>query len=153
MEGEMGMLTNREDIEKRIRRIYEPNHFMRDYFHIHIDEIGCGTATVSLKTSRARHTNHRGVIHGGVLAALADSVTGVTSATVGAVVVTVSMTMNFIRNTAAGNTISVTGHIIHNGHATIVIAATMTDEDGKRMAEILATMMVVDRIPGIPRTW
>ncbi|MDY6084264.1 MAG: PaaI family thioesterase [Dialister sp.] len=153
MGREIGMLTTKENIEKRIRRIYEPNHFMADYFHIHIDEIGCGRATVSLKTSRAKHTNHRGVIHGGVLAALADSVTGVTSATVGAVVVTVSMTMNFIRNTAAGNKISVTSQIIHNGHTTIVISATMTDEEGKRMAEILATMMVVDRIPDIPRKW
>lgn len=151
--GGIVLLTTKEDIEKRIREIYEPNHFMTDYFHIHIDDIACGSTTVSLKTDRARHTNHRGVIHGGVLAALADSVTGVTSATVGAVVVTVSMTMNFIRNTAAGHTIFVKSRIIHNGRTTIVISATMTDDEGKRMAEILATMMVVKRFPDIPRKW
>lgn len=42
------------------------------------------------------------------LQTLADSVTGVTSATVGAVVATVTLTMNFIRTVTPGETIRVT---------------------------------------------
>ena len=93
----MEILTDPEQIRQHIRDIYKPNHFMMDYFHINIEEIHCGSATVSLKTDPEKHNNQRGVIHGGVFAALADSVTGVTSATVGAVVATVTLTMNFIR--------------------------------------------------------
>ena len=77
----MEILTDPEQIRQHIRDIYKPNHFMMDYFHINIEEIHCGSATVSLKTDPEKHNNQRGVIHGGVFAALADSVTGVTSAT------------------------------------------------------------------------
>ena len=130
-------LTRPEEIVARIREIYVPNHFMSDYFHIDIDDIRCGKVTVSLLTDPRKHTNHREVLHGGVMMALADSVTGVTGASVGAVVVT----------------IRVKSHITHTGRTTIVIAAEMYDEDDKLMANILADMMIVDHFPEIPRKW
>ena len=144
MDTNMKQLRDPEEIRQHIRDIYKENRFMSDYFHIHIDEIHCGSVTVSLKTDPMKHNNHRGRLHGGVLAALADSVTGVTSASVGASVVTVAMTMNFIRTAK---------HITHNGHSTIVIAADMYDEENHLMSNILATMMVVDRFTEIPRHW
>ena len=120
---------------------------------IDIDDIRCGKVTVSLLTDPRKHTNHREVLHGGVMMALADSVTGVTGASVGAVVVTVSLTMSFIRNARPGSRIRVKSHITHNGRTTIVIAAEMYDEDDKLMANILADMMIVDHFPEIPRKW
>lgn len=153
MEEEIKQLTAPQEIREHIRTIYKKNPFMEKYFHIHIDEIHCGSATVSLKTDPAIHTNHTGRIHGGVLAALADSVTGVTSATVGASVVTVAMTMNFIRTAVPGDTVRVVSHIAHSGHTTIIIEADMIDGQGRLMAKILATMMVIKRFPEIPRTW
>jgi putative thioesterase domain protein len=146
-------LTRPEEIVARIREIYVPNHFMSDYFHIDIDDIRCGKVMVSLLTDPRKHTNHREVLHGGVMMALADSVTGVTGASVGAVVVTVSLTMSFIRNARPGSRIRVKSHITHNGRTTIVIAAEMYDEDDKLMANILADMMIVDHFPEIPRKW
>ena len=120
---------------------------------IDIDDIRCGKVTVSLLTDPRKHTNHREVLHGGVMMALADSVTGVTGASVGAVVVTVSLTMSFIRNARPGSRIRVKSRITHNGRTTIVIAAEMYDEDDKLMANILADMMIVDHFPEIPRKW
>lgn len=84
MDTNIKQLRDPEEIRQHIRNIYKKNRFMEDYFHIHIDEIHCGSVTVSLKTDPLKHNNHRGRLHGGVLAALADSVTGVTSASVGA---------------------------------------------------------------------
>ena len=153
MTEEMQQLSNPEEIRQHIRDIYKKNPFMEDYFHIHIDEIHCGSVTVSLKTDPKKHNNHTGRLHGGVLVALADSVTGVTSASVGASVVTVSLTMNFIRTAKPGEKVRVTSHITHNGHTTIVIAADMYDEENHLMANILATMMVMKRFPEIPRHW
>ncbi len=152
-ENQVEQLKTAEEIRQHIWDIYSKNHFMHDYFHIDITEIHCGSATVTLKTDPLKHNNHRGRLHGGVLVALADSVTGVTSATVGASVVTVAMTMNFIRTAKPGDTIRVTSHITHNGRTTIVIAADMYDEEDHLMANILATMMVVDHFPEIPRKW
>lgn len=153
MDTNIKQLRDPEEIRQHIRNIYKKNRFMEDYFHIHIDEIHCGSVTVSLKTDPLKHNNHRGRLHGGVLAALADSVTGVTSASVGASVVTVAMTMNFIRTAKPGETIRVTSHITHNGHSTIFIEADMFDEEDHLMSNILATMMVVDRFTEIPRRW
>jgi uncharacterized protein (TIGR00369 family) len=92
-------------------------------------------------------------VHGGVLAALADSVTGVTGASVGAAVVTVSMTMNFIRNTRPGERIRVVSRIVHRGRTTMVIEASMRDEDDRLMAEMMSTMMIVGHFPDIPERW
>jgi uncharacterized protein (TIGR00369 family) len=149
----MEILTDPEQIRQHIRDIYKPNHFMMDYFHINIEEIHCGSATVSLKTDPEKHNNQRGVIHGGVFAALADSVTGVTSATVGAVVATVTLTMNFIRTVTPGETIRVTSKVTHRGRSTIAITAEMRDEEGRLMSNILANMMVIREFPEIPHHW
>ncbi len=149
----MGPLRNPEEIRQYIRDIYSKNPFMADYFHVHIDEIHCGSVTVSLKTDPAKHNNHTGRLHGGVLVALADSVTGVTSASVGASVVTVSMTTNFIRTAEPGERIRVTSRITHHGRKTIVIAADMYDEEDCLMMNVLATMMIMKTFPEIPSHW
>lgn len=151
--GEAEQLKDPVKIVEHIRNIYKSNHFMEDYFHIRIDEIRCGEVTVSLDTVPEKHTNHRGVLHGGTLVALADSVTGVTSASVGEVVVTASLTMSFIRNARPGSRLRVKSRITHHGRSTIVIEAVMLDEKDKLMANILATMMIVDHFPEIPRKW
>ena len=59
------------DIPARIREIYKHNCFMSDFFHINIDEIHCGSAQVSLHVEHDKHSNHRNVVHGGALTALA----------------------------------------------------------------------------------
>ena len=43
----MEILTDPEQISQHIRDIYKPNHFLMDYFHINIEGIHCGSATVS----------------------------------------------------------------------------------------------------------
>jgi putative thioesterase domain protein len=146
-------LSTPEEIRARIREIYRGNPFMSDYFGISIDEIHCGGATVSLLTVPEKHTNHRGVIHGGVMAALADSVTGVTGASMGRMVVTVSLTLDYIRNCRPGSRIRVTSHVLHCGRTTMCIGAEMYDEEDRLMANLLASMMVVGSFPEIPEQW
>lgn len=75
MSEDVSILQTAEEIRAHILDIYSKNHFMSDYFHIQITDIHCGSATVSLKTDPLKHNNHRGRLHGGVLVALADSVT------------------------------------------------------------------------------
>lgn len=139
---------------RRIRDIYSTNHFMNDYFHIDIETIRCGEVTVAMTTDPAIHTNHRGVIHGGVFAALFDAVTGVTSCTLGgAMAVTTNMTIDYIRNVTPGKRIAVTSHVLHAGKTTIVMEAKMTDEDGKLMGNMTATMLILGHYDGVPEKW
>ena len=141
------------DIPARIREIYKHNCFMSDYFHIHIDEIHCGSAQVSLYIEHDKHANHRNVVHGGALTALADSVLGVTGASVGEAVVTVSFSMNFISNTNFDGTVRMISKIKHHGKTTMVITGEMYDENDRLLATMMTSMMNVDKIEGIPRKW
>ena len=129
--GEIGMqqLTAKE-IPDHIRSIYKKNPFMADFFHVHIDEIQCGSATVSIHTEVDKHANHRGIIHGGVMAALADSVLGVTGASMGCVVVTVNMNVSYLKNTIPGATIYAHSRVLHCGRTTMVINASIIDSRG-----------------------
>lgn len=147
------VLSSPEDIVARIREIYAPNHFMADFLQVSIDDISCGSATISLRTDPMKHTNHRGVIHGGTMAALADSVLGVTGASMGFMVVTVSMTLNYIRNITPGKSMTVTSRVTHCGRSTMAITADIHDEDGRFMSNVLASMMIIGTFDEIPRHW
>ena len=126
---------------------------MSDFFHINIDEIHCGSAQVSLHVEHDKHSNHRNVVHGGALTALADSVLGVTGASVGETAVPVSFSMNFINNARFDGAVRMISHIRHHGKTTMVIEGEMYDGSNRLLATMLASMMNVDKIEGIPRTW
>lgn len=136
-----------------IRSVYKNNNFMEDYLKVSIDEIHCGGATVSVFIEEEKHANHRHIVHGGVFAALADSVLGVTGASVGAVVVTTNFTMNFIRNVPFGHRVFVKSKIQHHGRSTMVITAEMIDDEDHLMGTIMTTMMIVGTFEGVPREW
>lgn len=141
-----------KDVPAYIRKMYGYNSFMTQ-FGVSIDEIKCGSATVSINIEPMKHFNHRGICHGGVLTALADSVLGVTGASVGAAVATLNFSMNFIRNVHSGGRIYVTSNIRHHGRTTMVIEAEMYDETESLMATILTTMFVVGKFEEIPEKW
>lgn len=147
------MVEQVKDVPAYIREMYKHNCFMNQ-FGVEIGEITCGSAVVSIKLDPAKHFNHRGICHGGVLTALADSVLGVTGASVGAAVATLNFSMNFIKNVHSEERIYVKSSIRHHGRTTMVIEAEMYDEDNHSlMATILTTMFIVGRFKEIPEKW
>ncbi|MCD8198588.1 MAG: PaaI family thioesterase [Phascolarctobacterium sp.] len=141
-----------QDVPSYIREMYSHNSFMNE-FNINIDEIKCGSVVVSIDIDPAKHFNHRGICHGGVLTALADAVTGVTGASVGAAVATLNFNMNFIKSVRNAGMLYVKSKIRHYGHLTMVIEAEMYDDKHTLMATILATMFIVDKFEEIPEKW
>jgi len=141
------------DIPARVRELYAQNCFMMDFFNVSIDEIHCGSCQVSLKIDHDRHANNRNVVHGGVLAALADSVLGVTACAVGEKVVTVSFAMNYIRNIDFYGTARVVSQIVSHQEKTMLISARMYDDEDRLMATISCNMMIVGKYEGIPAKW
>ena len=85
------------DVADHIKQIWSSSAFM-NLLKIEIDEIHCGGATVKMPIDFDIHTNHWLGVHGGALAALADAVMGITGASVGEVVQTLSFNINFISN-------------------------------------------------------
>lgn len=140
------------DVPAYIRKMYAENNFMNE-FGVHIDEIKCGSVVVSIKVDPEKHFNHRHICHGGVMLALADSVLGVTGASVGAAVATLNFSMNFIKGVHEPTTLFVTSKIKHAGHTTMVIEAEMTDAENHLIGTILTTMFIVSRFEEIPAKW
>lgn len=146
------MVEQVKDVPAYIREMYRYNSFMNQ-FGVEIGEITCGSAVVSIKLDPMKHFNHRGICHGGVLTALADSVLGVTGASVGASVATLNFSMNFIKNVHSEERIFVKSTIRHHGRTTMVIEADMRDENNHLMATVLTTMFIVGRFEEIPEKW
>ena len=141
-----------KDVPAYIRKMYEGNYFMNG-FGINIEEIHCGSAVVSLDIIKEKHFNHRGVCHGGVLTALADAVLGVTGASVGEVVATMCVSMNFIRPVSKEGRYYVKSRITHHGRTTMIINSRIYDENDKTVCTISDTMYIIKHFDEIPRQW
>ena len=85
-----------------------------------------------------------GVLHGGYLMALADSV-GAASAVVnlpqGAMTATLESKTNFFRPVTEGD-ITITATPVHIGRSTIVVQTDITDDDGHLVSRTLQTQTV-----------
>ena len=140
------------DVAAHIKQIWSSSAFM-NLLKIEIDEIHCGGATVKMPIDFDIHTNHWLGVHGGALAALADAVMGITGASVGEVVQTLSFNINFISNLPGTGTAIVKSQVKHHGQTTMVIMAEMTDEQNNRLAAITTTMFIAGHFNEIPREW
>ncbi len=140
------------DVAAHIKQIWSSSAFM-NLLKIEIDEIHCGGATVKMPIDFDIHTNHWLGVHGGALAALADTVMGITGASVGEVVQTLSFNINFISNLPGTGTAIVKSQVKHPGQTTMVIMAEMTDEQNNLLAAITTTMFIAGHFNEIPREW
>lgn len=140
------------DVADHIKQIWSSSAFM-NLLKIEIDEIHCGGATVKMPIDFDIHTNHWLGVHGGALAALADAVMGITGASVGEVVQTLSFNINFISNLPGTGMAIVKSQVKHHGQTTMVIMAEMTDEQNNLLAVITTTMFIAGHFNEIPREW
>ena len=140
------------DVAAHIKQIWSSSAFM-NLLKIEIDEIHCGGATVKMPIDFDIHTNHWLGVHGGALAALADAVMGITGASVGEVVQTLSFNINFISNLPGTGTAIVKSQVKHHGQTTMVIMAEMTDEQNNLLAAITTTTFIAGYFNEIPREW
>ena len=148
---EAGILDKDKCLEI-IQEIFSTNRYVI-HSGIIIDEVGCGWAKLHMTIDPDVHINLTGFTHGGALATLIDNIFGVTCRTIGAEVVTQSITTNLIRNTDIGKTVYAEAHIHHAGRTTIVLEADVFTEEKKLMAHSIATMFVSGTDDRFPRKW
>ena len=113
----------------------------------------CGLVLESLEEGRcelrlaleAEHANAYGALHGGVVATLVDTASGVAAwslAGKGERVSTVELKLNFISGVPAmEGELKAVGVVLHRGRTTAVVEADVTSADGRRVARGLGTFI------------
>lgn len=127
--------------EEDIRKIWQGNAFMQ-VLKLKIENINDGNAILSMPIDFDIHTNHWLGVHGGALAALADSVGGIVCASVGKIAQTLNMNINYISNTKGMGSVIAIGQIAHAGKSTIVIHTQIKDDRDTLMCDISSIMFI-----------
>ena len=133
---------SREDVEKIFRDRWRGN--FNDVMGFEVLEARRGFARVGLPVRPALFQPH-GVVHGGALAALADTAGGVgsyVSYPVGTEVMTVEMKVNFLRPASQGVLVG-EAKALHLGRKTSVWEIRVLGEEEKLACFASATYMVV----------
>lgn len=141
------------DISVKIRELYDRSCFMANFLPFQIDTVQCGRCQISLKIEHDKYADDRNEVHGGVLAALADAILVITSASVGEIAKTVSFSIDFVNKVNFDSTVRMISEIRHHGRTTMVISGEMYDEENRMLATMQATMMNRGKIEGVPRQW
>lgn len=142
-----------EAIIKAVKDVYAINTFMK-HCGIKIKSISCGKAAVGLTVNPAIHTNLSNKLHGGLLMTLVDNATGVACAAVGKRVVTVSMTVDFIKSASAGADIEAQAEIVSQHDDLFTMQVHVYDMSAnKLLATGICTMLTIADFPQIPAKW
>ncbi len=97
------------------------------------------------------HTNGRGLIHGGLIAALADNAMGYSCAHVmggASSLVTIGLAVDFIGTAQVGQWLAVESDVIRTG-STICFAQSLVKADDAVIARANATFRVVPKKDGV----
>lgn len=87
-----------------------------------------------------------GLLHGGVLMAMADSAGAICAflnLPPGATTSTIESKTNFFRGVREGGSVQSTTRPLHVGRTTIVVQTDLRDDRGKRVAQVTQTQVVI----------
>ena len=111
--------------------------------HITLTHVSLGCAEGELKTV-PDVLNPLGMVHGGCLAALADTVTGAAAHSIGQLCVTLNCSMNYLKP-AKGGTIFCRARVQKSGRTIQVCEAVLTDDRGETVATGTFTFYAIKR--------
>ncbi|MCL2669887.1 MAG: PaaI family thioesterase [Syntrophaceae bacterium] len=120
--------------------LHDRNYFAK-YLGMEIEQIGEGDCVVSMPVTH-KHTNIRGVVHGGALVSLADMSMMLACATLGKHTVTLDLNINFVRRAREGVAVASLSKVIHKGKTSRVVQSSILDEAGTLLAEARGTFFV-----------
>lgn len=106
---------------------------------------GEGTATFTLNVDPDQHGNVMGTLHGGVLAAVADTAMGFAFATTlaaGESFATLEIKVSFLRPVWRA-TLTATAHVLHRGKSTGLVECRVTDERDRLVVHATCTCLVL----------
>lgn len=128
--------------EKELARRLADSNTARQ-FGFRLDAAEVGRAVLRMRV-RERHKQTHGVVHGGVLAALADTAGGLATYMVvprGTRIATVEMKINYLEAVAKGTLIA-EARVIRRGKHLAIVDCDVRDEKGKLVAKSLMTFSI-----------
>jgi uncharacterized protein (TIGR00369 family) len=137
-----GKAATAEEIERELLRRFHASRSTRT-FGYRLKEIRRGRVALEMKVQR-RFLQAHGRVHGGVIAALADTAAAFaayTSVPARSRLVTLEMKINFLEGASQG-TLSARGHLIRLGKNIAVSESDVKDDGGRLIAKALVTVAV-----------
>lgn len=141
-----------EEIPVWMAERFKENPFMH-LADIQIEKVKWGYAELSMNANPLKHGNRYGAIHGGALFTLADTALGAVCYTIGSMVVTMSASINFIKNTMKAEKVMAHATLLHKGKSSVICKVEVFNEAKELMVEVTGTMFVVGRFDEIPEKW
>jgi uncharacterized protein (TIGR00369 family) len=112
-------------------------------FGFELEAVEPGRAVVRMPV-RARHRQIHGVVHGGILAALADTAGGIACYMLlprGTRLATIEMKINYLEPVSKGR-IAAEARVLRKGRRTAVVACDIRDEKARMVATSLLTFSI-----------
>lgn len=100
-------------IKDYLKEVYK-TQILENFLELEIVELSEGKAVYKTKIID-KHCNIYGSVHGGTLASIADVAMGVSCITMKKRVVTIDMSISYIKNAPAGSILTAVGEVISNG--------------------------------------
>jgi uncharacterized protein (TIGR00369 family) len=100
-------------LRKHLEDIYR-SEILENFLELQILEIKEGSVVYQLKIA-GKHCNMYGFVHGGTLSSVSDVAMGVSCITLGKRVVTIDMSVSYIRNAPSGSILTAKGKVISKG--------------------------------------
>lgn len=110
-----------------------------------IEEVKPGLVRVSTQVTD-KALNIYGTGHGGYLFTLADEIAGWTAISMGAKVVTLQASINYLRPALSQDKLIIEGQLEHKGKTTNLVKVTITNSKNERLAQATFTMYVTGDI-------
>lgn len=111
---------------------------------IQVAHIGEGEAVVTVALTPDT-LNPLGIAHGGTIYTLCDAAAGTAAASRGAVAVTMTGVINYLRPGGSGQTLRAVAQELKHGRNTAVYGVDVYDEAEKRIANCTFTMFYTDK--------
>lgn len=101
-------------ISNYLKEIYQ-SPILENFLGLQVDEVTEEKVIISTKIID-KHSNMYGFVHGGTLASISDVAMGVSCMTLGKRVVTIDMSISYIKNAPTGCTLTAVGKVISKGN-------------------------------------
>jgi uncharacterized protein (TIGR00369 family) len=127
-----------------VRERFAVSVFHRSFFGMSLERVAEGEVEVALEVEE-RHRNLLGIVHGGVIATLADTAAGLAYRTVlepGTAHVTTQLSVTYLAPGRAGRILA-RGRVVKRGRRIGYAEADVQDEEGKLLARATALFAIV----------
>lgn len=127
-------------VKDYLKELYK-TPILENFLGLEIKELEEGKVTYQIRI-KDLHSNLYGFVHGGTLASISDVAMGIACVTLGKQVVTIDMSISYIKNAKTGSIIKAIGEVISNGRTIIRATGQIFDENDQLLVSSQASYYV-----------